>query len=342
MCLYPKFIINRKYIPNKKNKGNPPALKDERAKYVPIGCGKCMECKKQKSRGWQVRLHEEIRNNKCGKFVTLSFSEESLVHLEKDLNTIRIKIINILNKQENKRYSKKYKPLEGYHLDNELATLATRRFLERWRKEFKTSCKHWLVTELGQLNTERIHIHGLIFTNETKQTISDIWKYGNVWIGDYVNEQTINYIVKYIYKTDEKHKYYNPVILTSPKLGYNYINRNDSKLNKYNNKKTNELYVTRTGIKLPLPIYYRNKIYTDEEKENLWLNLLDKNTRYINKIKINVAKGEDEYFKVLEEQRRINTLLGYGDNKIDWNKKHYEQEIRNVKKLERIAKQNNK
>ncbi len=64
MCLYPKIIRNRKYTKNKKNKGVVPTAKDKRMLWVPVGCGKCMECKKQKAREWQVRLMEEIRTNK--------------------------------------------------------------------------------------------------------------------------------------------------------------------------------------------------------------------------------------------------------------------------------------
>ena len=135
MCLYPRLIKNRKYVSNKKNNGIVPQAKDQRALWVPVGCGNCMECKKQKAREWQVRLHEEIRERKNGKFVTLSFSEQSLLELK---NTI--------------------KGLSGYNLDNEIATKAIRRFLERWRKKYKKSVRHWLVTELGQTNTERIHI----------------------------------------------------------------------------------------------------------------------------------------------------------------------------------------
>jgi hypothetical protein len=50
MCLYPKFIRNRKYTVTKKNGGNVPEVKDKRALMVPVGCGKCIECKKQKAR----------------------------------------------------------------------------------------------------------------------------------------------------------------------------------------------------------------------------------------------------------------------------------------------------
>ena len=97
--------------------------------------------------------------------------------------------------------------------ENELATLAVRRFLERWRKKHKISVKHWLVTELGHEGTERIHLHGIIW-HDNVLDIKEIWKYGIVWIGDYVNEKTINYIIKYINKIDLDHKGYESKILS--------------------------------------------------------------------------------------------------------------------------------
>ena len=210
MCLYPRLIKNRKYIKNKKNGGVIPAVNDLRVLDVPVGCGKCMECKKQKAREWSVRLQEEIRTNKNGKFITFSYSDENLIKLQSEL-----------------------KGINGYLLDNETARLSVRRFLERWRKKYKKSIRHWIVTELGQTNTERIHLHGIIWTDESKETIENIWKYGNIWIGDYVNERTINYIVKYISKTDIKHKEYKSKVFTSAGIGNNYKNRRDFENNKY-------------------------------------------------------------------------------------------------------------
>jgi len=323
MCLYPKLITNRKYIPNKKNGGVIPAVSDKRVLQVPVGCGKCMECKKQKSREWQVRLQEEIRENKNGKFVTLTFSDESIKELSKNIK------------------------LEGYELDNEIATKAVRRFLERWRKKYKKSVRHWLVTELGSNGTENIHLHGIIFTNETAETINKIWQYGYTWIGDkstggYVNEKTINYIVKYINKVDTKHKEYNSKILTSAGIGKNYTNRKDSQKNKYNDHETKETYTTRQGIKLPLPIYYRNKIYNDDEKEKLWLKKLDEQVRYVNGIKIDISKNEINYYKALKEARQKNKRLGFGNDEKNWNLKRYENERRNLQTLTRIQRANNK
>jgi len=317
MCLYPRLIINRKYTPTIKNKGHVPKIKDERTRFVPVGCGKCMECMKQKAREWKVRLMEEMRVKTVDiKFITLSFSNESLIELEREVNKGQVKAM-------------------GYKLDNEIATLAVRRYLERWRWRFKKSQKHWFVTELGQTNTERLHIHGLIWTDEDIKIISEVWKYGKVWVGDYVNERTVNYIVKYINKTDENHKYYKPIVLVSPGMGCNYLKRYDSENNLYQGKDTNEMYKTRQGRKLPLPKYYRNKLYDEEEKEELWINLIDKQERWVNGIKIDISQNEIDYYKVLEEQRIVNKTLGYGDDEKNWDEKQYELNRRNLKRKQR-------
>ena len=47
--------------------------------------------------------------------------------------------------------------------------------------------------------------------------------------------------------------------------------RKDENTNKYNKEEgTNETYKTKSGLKLALPIYYRNYIYNEEEREKLW------------------------------------------------------------------------
>jgi hypothetical protein len=314
MCLYPKLIKNRKYVANKKNNQTPPIAKDKRVLYVPVGCGKCMECRKQKARQWQVRLQEDIRVNKNAKFVTYTFSERELQKLDNEV-----------------------KGLTGYDRDNEVCRLAVRRYTERWRKKYGKTLRHWLVTELGHQNTERVHMHGIVWTDEVKD-IKKIWKYGWVWIGDYVSAKTINYIVKYVNKVDEKHKEYNSKIYTSKGIGRNYMERRDVERNKYKAGKTIETYKTRQGIEIALPIYYRNKIYKDEEKEALWLEKLDEGIRWVNGIKVDIKEGEEEYYKLLEQERMKNKRLGYGDDSRNWELKKYENERRNLKKLERIQK----
>lgn len=297
MCLYPTLSKNKKYQANKKNNGKIPEIKDIRTNIVPIGCGNCIECKKMKAREWQVRLSEEIKDYKNGIFVTLTFSDEKINELKE-----------------------KYKTNEA----NELAKIAVRKFLDRWIYNKKTSVRHWLVTELGHEKSERIHLHGILFTNESKEEIERIWENGFVGIGDYVNQRTINYITKYILKIDNDHKEYKPIILNSKGTGIGYIKNGRYKHNIYKGEETRDYYILPNGQKINLPIYYRNKIYTEEQREQLWINKINENKRYVygNKItNTNTKKGNDKYFKALDKYRVLNEQQGYG--KINWNKKKY-------------------
>jgi len=277
-----------------------------------------MECMKQTKRQWQIRLLEEVERDKTGQFVTLSFSNEELIKLEEEIKA-------------------EYPKIEGYDLDNEVATLATHRFRENWRKETGKSPKHWLITELGQKKTERIHIHGIIWNRDKKMIIKK-WVYGNVYIGDYVNGATANYIVKYVHKVDMIHPNYKPKILTSPAIGKGYIKGSTLERNKYRGDKTREYYETRQGYKMNLPIYYRNKIYTEAEREELWLMKLDKQERWVNGIKIDISKGDKEYYGVLDHARRLSKQLGYGDDRKQWDKEKYENARRELIRKDRHTK----
>ena len=313
MCLYPKLINNKKYTSNKKNGGLIPAVSDNRTLFVPVGCGNCIECRKQYARAWQVRLSEEIElyKPKHKHMVTLTFDEYSL-----NMLTNKVLKSGLYHKTE----------------ENEIAKIAVRRFLERWRKKYKKSLRHWLVTELGHNSTERIHLHGIIFTDKPSM-IKKFWKYGFVYLGEYVNIKTINYIVKYITKIDKEHKGYKPKILTSPGIGSNYINKPNSKLNKYNNEETKEYYTTKQGIKLNLPIYYRNKLYSDEEREKLWINRLNKNERWIMGEKIESNTKEEEELRKYYQIK--NKKWGYGDNTEEWSIKMYRKMRKRLNKISR-------
>lgn len=363
-------MYNPKYKPNKKNGGQTPAVNDKRAMYVPIGCGNCIECRKQKARGWQLRLLEDIKANTNGKFITLTLSNENYTKLYTEIknNTKQWTVVKLLSLSQIKRQLKpsctKYKYYKfvkhiqqkcfatGYDLDNEIITLATRRFLERWRKEYKKSLRHWLVTELGHNGTENIHLHGIIWPTEQTQfeQLVNIWNYGYVWprtktkafYTNYVNAQTVNYIIKYVTKIDEQHKYYKSRILTSPGIGSNYTANEYSgnwHKTKYKGAETIDTYRTETGHKITMPTYWRNKIYTEEQREQLWMQKLDKEVRYVLGQEIDISNNFNEYLGALETARALNNQLGYGNDTIDWSRKEYENIIREIKQHTRLKKQ---
>lgn len=314
MCLYPKLLENPRYKVNKKNKGIVPEMKDRRVGTVPVGCTKCMECRDKKGRDWSVRLQEELRVRR-GTFVTLTFSNESIAEL-----TEKLGIDNYY----------------GYEMDNEIATLAVKRFNELWRWHNGRAPRHWFITELGgeigkygKETTENIHLHGIVFS-EDRAMIKACWKQGFAFLGDYCTEQTVSYMMKYVNKCDLGHEYYKPKIFVSMGLGSSFLERSDAKRNRFVNiaGETKEDYVTRTGVKIALPDYYRGKLWSDDEREKLWLEKLDRKERWVDGSCISIADGDERYFKALNFARLKNKRLGYGDDEVNWEQRSYENQRR--------------
>lgn len=347
MCYYSQLVINPKYKKNQKNGGHPPPLGDRRIKFVPVGCGNCKECRKEKAREWMSRLAEDIKIHKNGKFVTLTFSNESIANLlEHEIVQLKKDGKNEDGTNRMKEVITKIKDLKGYERDNQIATRAVHMFRNRWRKQFGKSPRHWLITELGHNGTENIHLHGIIWTDEHIDRIREQWGYGWIWprpkstIKTYVNGRTVNYIVKYVSKVDAKHKEYKPIILTSPGIGGNYTKTTQAQRHQYNGKDTKETYKTSTGHEVAIPIYWRNKLYTEEERERLWIHKLDKETRWVNGIKYDISKTEDIFNQAVHEARKQNRELGYG-GRVNENRKEHEENRRQMMLETRIKKYKN-
>lgn len=292
MCLYPQYFKNPKYLPNKKNKGRPPICIDRRLLYIPAKCGCCIECRKEKQREWRVRLEEELRSS-FGYFTTLTISPEGIKEIEEKTG---------LKWEEN---------------PNEIATKALRLFLERARKGTGKSIRHWCVTELGE-KKDRIHLHGIFYGQKSAELIRKHWKYGFVFIGGYCNSRSINYMTKYMLKVDIKHPEFKQIVLASPGIGNGYMDRLDYLWQKQNYKNINvATYTFRNGTKMAMPKYYKDKIFSEKEKEVMWVNNLNRGLLWIYGEKV---KADD--WKTIDNLRSYWQNYGkeiMGDNPIAWN-----------------------
>jgi hypothetical protein len=316
MCVNEKQILNKRYLPTKKNGFNPPKCKDERARYVPAKCGYCIECKKTKARNWKIRLIEELKYNKThAVMVTLTIDTPSYIELTKETEG------------------------KGYKKQNNIISLASRRFFERYRKKNGKYPRYWLVSELGQKNHEHIHMHGIIWTEETIENIKKLWKYGHAHVSSskenkgWVNIQTINYIVKYVTKPDTKHKYFKPIVRNSKGMGLAYIKTHDAKQNKKLNPDHMQ-YRLPNGKNCALPDYYKNHIYTDAEKETLFTNNISNPFTYIQGEKILKTdyKNIEEAMKIIKAK---SIEMGY-ITEINEKEKQKEEEERHKKHLKRL------
>lgn len=315
MCLFTKFIINPR-VKKAYKEGNAKEviknLKNENMYMVPVTCGECIECRKRLSMDWTVRLNYEIQENKNGKFMTMTFSNEALDELYETTKEYR-KLYKMTG-------LKKYKLPKGVH---GITTLAIRRFTERWRTFHKETIRHWLITELGHEETERIHIHGIIFTDKTIEEIEERWMYG--WCDDgskkgggYVNGRTIGYITKYITKIDKDHPGFRGKIYASKGIGREfYKDKHNMYYSRYQGpEKTNDHIKLQNGRKIGMPMYYKIKTYSEEERAELWDAKIKKGDAFVLGQKIrggySSKKGEKELEAALRHARRINVRKGYG------------------------------
>ena len=143
-----------------------------------------------------------------------------------------------------------------------------------------------------------------------------------------------------MHKIDPKHKDYLPIVLCSKGIGANYLKRPLIKnIHKITNNGTTEFYRLDNGAKINLPIYYRNKLWTDKEREDLWLKRLDKHERFVMGIKIDnidTPAGEKLYYSILRTARQTNAKLGFGDDSKEWQKRDYNVTLRMLNKIKRI------
>lgn len=269
---------------------------------------------------------EDIKTNKNGKFVVLTFSNESI-------REILQHTIKKTNKDTGEIQKGTIEQLcTGYERDNKIATQGLRIFNEEWRAKYGKAIRHWMVTELGHNGTENIHMHGVLWTDRTINEIREVWKWGYIWPKpwdkrpNYVNQRSIRYWTKYITKIDQRHKEYKSIILTSPGIGANYIN---SKAAQRNVHEQTETYKTSTGHEIALPTYWRNKLFTEQDKENLWIKKLDKQERWVNGVRYDISETTKYYERAVQEARRNNKELGYGGKPND-DRKYYEEQQRDL------------
>lgn len=286
MCIYTTKILNKRFLPTKKNWWRPPVCPDERLRYVEVECGYCHECLQKKGREWRIRNYEQLKETPTAVFFTGTFTDERIEYLSKKYNIDKKDV-------------------------NKIATKEVRLFLERIRKYNNgKSVKHWIVTEKGHTSTRRIHIHGIFYgeNEHTKQSLTWLlrnqWKAGYCYNGKYVNERTINYVSKYLTKLDEVNKDYHGIVLCSKGLGKGYVERNRERF-EWKEENTKTYYHTSKGTNIALPRYYKEKAFTEEQRQLLWIYRENSGEKYVNGFKVIVKNEENlNYYNKLKEQRR--------------------------------------
>ena len=114
------------------------------------------------------------------------------------------------------------------------------------------------------------------------------------------------------------HPTFKQIVLASAGIGSGYFDRLAYLWQKQNYKNINvATYTFRNGTKMAMPKYYKNKIFTEEEREIMWINNLNRGLLWIYGEKV---KAND--WKTIDNLRRYWQKYGrdvMGDDPIAWN-----------------------
>ena len=104
------------------------------------------------------------------------------------------------------------------------------------------------------------------------------------------------------------------IVLCSKGLGANYAKRNQLK-HRWNKEKTIITYKAHNGQDLPLPRYYKTTIYTDDQRQLLWLYAEDKGVKWVKGFEVIGANTVNkDYYERLLKEKNENGIGLHGDS----------------------------
>ena len=214
-------------------------------RYIAVPCGRCATCLMRKRSDWTIRIKEELKNSIGSAFVTLT-------------------------------YQTKFLPITE-HGEITLSKRDLQLFLKRLRKHIKF--KYYAVGEYGtERNRPHYHIIFLGIGNDIlhfQRLVEKSWSQDGELIGridaGFGGGASANYCAGYIIN---RYDFVNseiqpPFALASKSLGASYVD----KMRDWHSQDLNRQYVPgENGAKYPLPRYYKNKLFTDEQKREIKKN----------------------------------------------------------------------
>lgn len=213
--------------------------KRSKKRFVPVPCGKCPPCKRRRVNAWVFRMLQEEKRSSCSYFVTFTYDTRDVPITPKGYMSLR------------------YKDFQD--------------FFKRLRKNCSFArFRYYVAGEYGE-NYFRPHYHALIFVFADSFDVSQFarcWGHGDVVIGS-VSGASIAYTCKYIdkqkkipmHENDDRVREFSRM---SKNLGANYITPAIEAFHKASLE--NNFVTALGGQKLPLPRYYRFKIYSEDER----------------------------------------------------------------------------
>lgn len=243
-------------------------------RFNTVPCSRCAACIARKRSAWSFRLENELKHSQSAHFITLTYDDDNL----------------FTNDYGNPSVSKS---------DVQL-------FLKRLRKHFPPIIRYYAVSEYGS-KTHRPHYHIIMFNmvgdrEFVQDTVLASWGKGNVDVGT-VTPASIAYVTKYVFQKGKHRDGENPVFALmsrKPGLGSKYIETH----RKWHQKDINRVYAVKEGgVKIALPRFYKDKIYTDMQKQIQAKKSADSFTESLRKAERELVDDTKHFATILQERK---------------------------------------
>lgn len=233
--------------------------------YVP--CGKCNFCLQNKRNDWSYRLAYELKHSMNGNFLTLTYDSEHLPLTTYDTSPAWARgTYMTLNKPDLIQFIRSTRNAQTRMLS---------RFVKR-KQMTKAEAKKWKIKyyAVGEYGTKqhRPHYHIIIFNLHPRMQRNidrSLWTKGQTHWGE-VNVKSIQYTTKYVIdkpiakEVGENDPRPRPFAIMSKHLGEIYIDKRTAW-----HKANAALYVRDGERKMRMPRYYKDRIFTEEERKEL-------------------------------------------------------------------------
>lgn len=237
--------------------------------YVSVPCGSCANCITRRKLEWGFRMEWEMKRSKTAYFVTLTYNNENVPYTKYGRKTLlpHKDVTELIKKRGMKKRVRVLRDdlkafIKRLRTYTDRCDIEPEHFFNNLTKEDKI--KYYAAGEYGENSTKRPHYHLIIF-NATEKGIYQSWNMGQVHCVK-ANRYTISYVMKYLDKRLGKEQdwrvtpEYNTM---SEGIGESYI----SKWRIWHRSNLDLLFVTNElGIKIPMPKYYRDRIYTETDR----------------------------------------------------------------------------
>lgn len=217
----------------------------------PVPCGKCYNCVMRRASAWSFRLMKEEQRSGNALFLTLTYDNKNIPYCRSGMTLVKDHVQLYMKRLRKAHSSLKY-------------------IRKAWQDggHMLKPIRYFTVGEYGSLYW-RPHYHQIIF-NCAPELVQDAWKYGSVHYG-LVSGASVGYCLKYLSKAHRVPKYDGDVrqpefALMSKRLGSNYVT--PAMVNWHKEDLLERMYcVIEGGKKISMCRYYKDKIYTPEERE---------------------------------------------------------------------------